>query len=317
MPGTVTLIGPQRTEPTLAAVVESLGLRGRLAAITAGWEEREGEDQELRDHLGGRVVNLRVHERCERVYEADAELHGALRARFDRQRRLQELYRVRLAHALDAARTLLARRADASLAELIGPACEEALQSVRELDARHLAHVQEIHAAFEARWRPAERPEVARARKEIARELEDCEALCIAGGHVKVLLERVRLLGIAGLIGARPLIAWSAGAMVVCARVVLFHDSPPQGAGSAEVLETGLALAPGVVALPHADKRLRLGERARVELFARRFAPDLCAVLVRGARLDWDGSRWCGAENTRALGTHGELDDVGLCEAAP
>lgn len=314
MTRSVTLIGPQRTEPTLAAVVESLGLRGRLAAITAGWEEREGEDQELRDHLGGRVVNLRVHERAERVYQADSELHAAMRARFDRQRRLQELYRVRLSHELGAARTLLARRADADVADLIGAACEEALEGLRELDARHMAHVAEIHAEFEARWRPTERADVARAREEIARDLEGCEAVCIAGGHVTVLLNRIRLLGLTKLFGERPLIAWSAGAMVITRRVVLFHDSPPQGPGDAEVLEVGLGLAPGVVALPHADKRLALEDRARVELFARRFVPDLCAVLVRGARLDWDGERWCGAENTRHLGVHGELDDVGLCE---
>jgi len=314
MAGTVTLIGPQRTEPTLAAVVASLGLKGRLAAITAGWEEREGEDQELRDHLGGRVVNLRVHERCERVYQSDAELFAAMQQRFDRMRRLQELYRLRLAHALDAARTLLARRADARLADLAVQAADEALDDVRALDTRHLAHVAEIHAAFTARWKPSERSDVVRAREEIARDLEGCEALCIAGGHVTVLLNRMRLLGLAGLLGARSLIAWSAGAMIVAPRVVLFHDSPPQGAGNAEVLDVGLGLAPGVVALPHAEKRLALGDRARVELFARRFAPDLCAVLVRGARLDWDGTRWCGAMNTRALGTHGELDDVGLCE---
>lgn len=317
MAGGVTLIGPQRTEPTLAAVVASLGLRGRLAAITAGWEEREGEDQELRDHLGGRVVNLRVHERCERIYQADRELFAAMQQRFDRMRRLQELYRVRLAHALDAARTLLARRADAQFADLADAAGAEALDDVRALDRRHFEHVVEIHREFEARWKPLERSEVARARDEVARELAGCEALCIAGGHVTVLLNRVRLLGIAGLLGERALIAWSAGAMVVTRRVVLFHDSPPQGAGNAEVLEVGLGLAPGVVALPHADKRLRLMDRARVELLARRFAPDLCVALVRGARLDWDGARWCGAPNTRSLGTHGELDDVGLCEAAP
>jgi hypothetical protein len=317
MAGGVTLIGPQRTEPTLAAVVASLGLRGRLAAITAGWEEREGEDQELRDHLGGRVVNLRVHERCERIYQADAELFAAMQQRFDRMRRLQELYRVRLAHALDAARTLLARRADAQFADLADSAGAEALDDVRALDRRHFELVAGIHREFEERWKPLERSEVARARDEVARELSGCEALCIAGGHVTVLLNRVRLLGIAALLGERPLIAWSAGAMIATRRVVLFHDSPPQGAGNAEVLEQGLGLAPGVVALPHADKRLRLMDRARVELFARRFAPDLCAVLVRGARLDWDGARWCGAPSTRSLGTQGELDDVGLCEAAP
>ncbi len=45
--------------------------------------------------------------------------------------------------------------------------------------------------------------------------------------------------------------------MVVCETVVLFHDSPPQGAGNAEVLDAGLGLARGVIALPHARRRLR------------------------------------------------------------
>jgi hypothetical protein len=51
-----------------------------------------------------------------------------------------------------------------------------------------------------------------------------------------------------------------------------------------------------------------------VALFARRFLPDLCVVLVQGARLDWDGERWRGTDGTRRLGTDGELLDVGVVE---
>ena len=51
--GTKTvLLGPQRHEPTVRAALERLGLgAGPVAAITAGWEEREAEDLELGEHL--------------------------------------------------------------------------------------------------------------------------------------------------------------------------------------------------------------------------------------------------------------------------
>ena len=63
----VILLGPQRLHPTLIHAVDSLGVRGRIAAVTAGWEEREGEDHELSAHLGGRSFNLRIWERGEDV----------------------------------------------------------------------------------------------------------------------------------------------------------------------------------------------------------------------------------------------------------
>ena len=43
--------------------------------------------------------------------------------------------------------------------------------------------------------------------------LAAAEALCVAGGHVTILLNRVRLLGLLELAGDLPLIAWSAGAI--------------------------------------------------------------------------------------------------------
>ena len=48
------VLGPQRHRPCVRAALESaLGeVRGPVALITAGWEEREGEDDELREAGG-------------------------------------------------------------------------------------------------------------------------------------------------------------------------------------------------------------------------------------------------------------------------
>lgn len=339
------LLGPQRLQPTLDRAIESLGVMGRIAAVTAGWEERESEDQELREHLGGRTLNLAAHARAEDVLQRDPELGQALRARHDTLRRVQELYRMRLVHAMEAARELLRRRAANAPAlagatvgtalalaaagasgahapqaappasELLRAAideeCSDAIRALRELDAHHLRRVRAVHEEFEARWRPFEREAVARHRAELAEVLAQCEALCIAGGHVTILLNRLRLFGIVELARALPIVAWSAGAMVLAERIVLFHDSPPQGAGDPEVLEIGLGCYSGVLPLPHADKRLRLADEARVALFARRFEPDHCALLTSRTRLDWDGARWSANEETRRLASDGSLCAAG------
>ena len=49
--------------------------------------------------------------------------------------------------------------------------------------------------------------------------------------------------------------------MAISERVVLFHDSPPQGPGAAEVLDAGLGLVGDVVVLPQPEFRLRLDDR--------------------------------------------------------
>lgn len=304
----ITLLGPQRLSPTLDQAVEALGVRGRVAAVTAGWEEREAEDLELDEHLGGRVVNLEVYKRADDVFQHDPELFAAMRERHDRMRQLQELYRLRLAAELETARALLCMDGDP---ELLEPERESAIAAVRALDEHHLERVRAVFAEFDERWRPREREHVVRHRREIAAILEETECLCIAGGHVAILLNRTRLFDVLGLAGDQPVIGWSAGAMVLAERIVLFHDSPPQGAGNAEVLGAGLGLCPGVVPLPHASRRLRLDDATRVGLFARRFGPDLCGALDERTRLSWDGKRWTGDPGTRRLSPEGTLVEVG------
>src|SRR5439155_21326348 len=111
----------------------------------------------------------------------------------------------------------------------------------------------------------------------------------------------------ATLAGGRPLFAWSAGAMAIAERVILFHDTPPHGPGNAEVLDAGLALAPGVVPLPHAHRRLRLDDPARISLMARRFAPASCVALDDGAALVRRERHWAPGPGARLLAEDGTL----------
>jgi hypothetical protein len=300
----LVILGPQRFEPTVRQAVEALGVAGPLTAVTAGWQEREGEDRELEEHLGCQVLDLRLYHRTEEILRSDPELGHALHERQEALRELQDLYRLRLAYALDAAREL-AR--DAVHGRWVLDQRRAAVGAVRTLDRLHLRRIRRIHEEFAARLRPTTRPEVASHRAELAELLRRSGALCIAGGHVAVLVGRLRLFELEPLLGDKPVIAWSAGAMALSERIVLFHDSPPQGPGNPEVLDAGLALCRRVVLLPHAHRRLKLDDRLRVALFARRFAPATCVVLDGRARLAWDGRVWKCDPATRCLDRQGRV----------
>lgn len=304
------LLGPQRHVRIVAEALDRVapGDDRPVALVSAGWEEREAEDQEFRTHVARQVVNLEVYARVERIFERDRELLGALRERHDTLRRVQELYRLRLTGAMDAARELLRRPGhDVWLvAER-----HDALATLQGIDSQHVARVAQVHAEFEDRWRPAERAAVQREKRLLQQQLAEVSCLCIAGGHIAVLLHRMRLFDVLGLHGDRPVIAWSAGAMALCERIVLFHDTPPQGSAHAEVMEAGCGAVPNVVVLPHAKMRLDVADERNVQLFARRFAPALCVLLDDGARIDWDGRRWSARPETRRLSPDGWIEEVG------
>ena len=300
----VVFLGPQRFRPTLAAALDRLGIEGRVAAITAGWQEREQEIDELRDHVHRDVANLGLYAVAEETLAADAELAEALRARQADAQELQGIYRQRLAHTLEAAREVM--RLDGRR-EFVREHRQAAIRALRTLDRQHSTRLRRLHGEFEERWRPAERPAVAAAIERLREGIENAEAVAVAGGHVAVLLNRMRLFRLDELLRDKPVVAWSAGAMALTERVVLFHDSPPQGPGDAEVLDAGLRLARGIVALPPAARRLDLDDPVRVALMARRFGPDVPALLDEGAEFRWDGEQWSGFDGSRVLKKRGAV----------
>lgn len=305
--GVIVLLGPQRLRPILDRVVADQGIKGKIATITAGWQEREAEDDELAEHLSGRTVNLRLHARAEEVFEADREFAAAYRERQDSLKRAQELYRLRLNHAMAAVRDLMGRNGKATWLEVEQ---DSAFEAVRRLDDGHLERVREVHAEFAKKWSPGKRPALRKHRRELAKVLGGCEAVAVAGGHVAVLLNRMRLFGIDSLIDELPVLAWSAGAMALGGRVVLFHDSPPQGFGNAEVLEAGLGLYRRIIAMPHARHRLRIGDPRRVTELARRFAPRVCVPLDDGDYFIVDGTSVWAEAPIRRLTIKGRVEKL-------
>lgn len=300
----VVLLGPQR-RPRVGRILTSLGLQdSRVAVITAGWREREAEDHEFAEVTDAEVHNLRLYARMADVWQRDPGFAAADMRRRETLTELDELYLAGLDHAIGAVLTLGARapRDPAAHAAVLA----DAENVVRQVDARHLARVQEVHARFWDEQRPHERPAIAEHRHAVAAALVDCSAVLVAGGHVGVLLRALHLFNLAAAVD-RPIIAWSAGAMALTDRVVLFNDRAAHGPALAHVYAFGLGLAPGVVAMPAARDRLTLDNHLRMAMLARRFSPASCLLLDDGARVDLEPGAGLPAGSPVLLpdGTHG------------
>jgi hypothetical protein len=301
----VTLLGPQR-RPTVDRAVASLPTDGPIAMITAGWQEREPDDQELGRLLGSRDVNLSLYRRWLDVQERIPELAAAERRLRGMLEEAQEIYLLRLDYALRAAYAVQHRSAhDRLRADVLA----EAISALHDLDAMHLRRVSDLRGEFYQAWPPDGLPVVAEHRAAVARVLGEAAALVVAGGHVGVLADILHLFGVASSLRS-PVIAWSAGAMALTDRVVLFNDRAPQGPGHPEVYGTGLSVVRNVVALPYASARLLLGDAPRMAVFARRFAPARCVLLEQGTRVDIDSDGSC-PPGTRVLAGDGRVTSLG------
>ncbi len=276
----VVVLGPQR-RPTVDAAIGALELGGPLATVTAGWQEREPDDAEFDALLDGRSTNLRLYARWLDVLENDPEYAAAEREHRAALAELQELYLVQLGGVLGALREVARYGGRTPIRE---SALVDAHAVVRLVDERHLARVQEAKAAFAATWRPGERAVVARHRGAVAQVLDEARGLIVAGGHVGVLLHVLALFAVS----APPVvIAWSAGAMALTERVLLFHDRAPHGPADPEFAGAGLGWLRGCVLLPHARRRLRTEDPTRMAELSARVAPARAVVLDDGVRLDF------------------------------
>ena len=297
------LLGPQR-RPTLGSV----RLPGPFATVTAGWQEREPDDGELRALLGGQAAGLELYRRWLDVQERDPEYAAAERGLQGVLAELADLYLLRLDYALQAVYALQRRTSGDSVAE--------AVAGVASLDAAHLARVNEVRGEFFDRLRPHDRPVIAVHRASVAELLGPAAALVVAGGHVGVLAEVLHLFNVAAALqstaGRSSVIAWSAGAMALADRIVLFGDRSAHGPGHPEVYGSGLSVVRDVVLLPHAKARLLLDDVPRMAVFAQRFAPARCLPLEAGTRVELSGDGSAGVPaGARVLGEDGHMTSSG------
>ena len=299
------LLGPQRPTINLADAIATAGIAvDRLAVISAGWQEAENDIDDLRAVIGTTLDDLCLYARAETVFAADTALAEAYRARQDRLKEQQDLYRLRLRQLAIATRAVL--RAVGSPGALAAEQ-RHAIAQLRALDRHHLRRTGLAHSEFEHRYAPTGHAELARHRDEIKSHIDAADAVLITGGNIIVLLNRMRLFGLGELLADKPVIAWSAGAMVLMERIVLFHDRMPQGKRDAEVLGAGLGLVGGHVTLPDPAHRLLTDSRLRIGFMARRFSPDTCVALENGSAVEFRDSTRVRVDAAKRLTKKGRL----------
>lgn len=304
------LLGPQRPVTNLGAAIADSGLPdGPLAVISAGWQEAEADIDDVRAATGRPLAELRLYQRTEQIFAAAPELLAAYRARQDRLQALQRLYRVRSRRLLAAARQMLRAKGESSLIEAEQ---RHAIAQLRALDRHHMRRVNSILREFDAEFAIGKHELLARHAAEISGVLDGTETAVITGGNVAVLINRLRLFGLGNLLAGKNLVAWSAGAMALSERVVLFHDNPPQGPRNPEVFGPGLGLVKRRVFFPNARTRLRTSDRIRMQLLCRRFAPSICVTLNSGSAVRFDDEDLVTAENARQIADSGRLQKVKL-----
>lgn len=302
------LLGPQSPQPNVDAALAAAELPpGPLAVISAGWQEAEGELDELAACVKRPLEDLALYRRFEDVLTADPELAEATRNRQDKLKEQQRLYRLRLKQLSIAARQTLAADGDP---DMIAAEQRHAIAQLRALDRHHLHRCETVWRAFDQDYGPDSHRLLARHASEVAEIIGRCAGVVLAGGNVAILINRLRLLGVDRQLPGCNLVAWSAGAMVLARRIVLYHDRSPEGRRDPEVLGAGCGVVPGHVFLPDARKRLRRGDRNRIGLFCRRFAPDVCVALDNGAQLHLVDGRVQRADSVRRLTRNGRLVGV-------
>lgn len=262
--------------------------------LTAGWRTDETDDEALRRYLGPDVAVLPIYTWFEVVMRELPALRSEYRARQDALVELRRLHRLRMQPALEVVHTFLG----AERSELENEHMMLALEDVRRIDRQLLEYAAKIHARHATASEPWNtQPVVEKLRNRASEALRSARAVVLAGGHVAVLLNRLQFFGVDRVLRelgnqGRPIVAWSAGSMVLSDRIVLYYDDPPDGPAFPELLDYGFGLVQDVVVLPHARQRLRLDDPVRVASLAARFGPAPCLGLENGAWLVKQGDRW-------------------------
>ena len=102
------LLGPQRPTANIAEAMAKAGLEPRsVAVISAGWQEAEGDIDDVRDIVGVPVTDLTLYSRAESLFEEHPPLRDAYRQRQETLKEQQRLYRMRLKQLAIAARNII------------------------------------------------------------------------------------------------------------------------------------------------------------------------------------------------------------------
>jgi hypothetical protein len=300
------LLGPQRFRTTVGSTIRTVAPEGTVATITAGWRERESDTDELDAVLERRGRHLQLFARLADVLDSDWRYAGAALAHRDAVDELAGIYSLRLQRALDSVYAVQRRTVRTDLA---AGALADGIRVVQSIDRWYLDAVDQLHGELSTAAPPQESEPIQRHRAEVAEAVQQASVIAIAGGHVGVLLRCLKLFEV-DLPPRLPVVAWSAGAMSLTERVVLYHDRGPGGVVGSEVWDRGLGRAQRIVAMPHARRRLLMDDPMVLRVLARRFGDARCLLLDDGARVALGPKGELPAE-ARVIGDDGVVHSLG------
>mgnify|MGYP002630961574 CR=1 FL=1 len=285
----IVVLGPQRPTPNLGRALDRLGARGPVALITAGWRHDEEDISPLVRDVARPTRHLPLYAWFEEVTHRHPDESARYRQRTRRVRAWKRGYRIRL-HAAMAALVELDELALAD-PELYQSSLQAALAQIIALDAEVPATLLSLRAT-EPPWT---RAPILGYRERVAEAFRTCDTVALAGGQVATLLNRLRFFGVGPLLRefwerGGNLVAWSAGAMVLTERVMLFYDHPPDGPGHPEVLDAGLGLIRDLTLFPAAAQRLDLDDARRRWRLLARLQGGRALGLANGDALQVDGA---------------------------
>ncbi|HET9649269.1 MAG TPA: hypothetical protein VFP34_13720 [Microlunatus sp.] len=276
------LLGPQRFRMTAGTVVREIAHEGPVATVTAGWRDRESDTAELDRVLDGRGRHLHLYGRLTDVIQTDQRFAEASLTYRDAVDELARIYSLRLQSALESVYAVQRRTVRVDLA---ATALSDGVRVVQGIDRWYLETLNQLQEELRTSAQPDRSEPIQRHRADVAEALDQAAVLVIAGGHVGLLLQCLKLFEVQPS-HVLPVVAWSAGAMSLTERVVLYNDTGLSGVIGSEVWDRGLGRVSGIVAMPHARRRLRMDDPAILRVLARRFGDARCLLLDDGARVD-------------------------------
>lgn len=129
--------------------------------------------------------------------------------------------------------------------------------------------------AYDPAWRAAQ--------ERLERRILEANTIILFGGHLDLLLDALRFFRLRDVLGealrrGAQIVAMSAGAMVLCERVIIYDDFSSKRRDF-QLYDRGLALVRDIQLFPHCMERIQTDDADNLAYLARRFRHHACVGL--------------------------------------
>lgn len=200
-------------------------------------------------------------------------------------------------HAMDPVRPEAIHTGAELFEQAMGRELNASIESLVENDDRMLSAFRDAEEQLLSRTGLRLDPQWRQARERLEARILEADALLFLGGSPAKLLAPFRFFDLRPALletlrrGA-TVVATSAGALVLCERMVVYDErSPDPERRDFRLLDAGLGLVGGLQILPHCMDRIHTDDADNLAYLARRFSSRICAGLNEESFLlvDLDG----------------------------